>query len=348
MPACVRPVNRARTIAPMKLPHEFCRLPVRFDAERLSEEARALPAEAWKRHPLAYPGNSAVRLISGNGGENDDMGGRMAATGHLEKCPYIKQVLSSFGVAWSRSRLMMLGPGAQVPQHCDINYHWYTRVRVHIPVITFPEVRFYCGQAAVHMQAGEAWIFDNWRPHKVINPTPEHRIHLVADTVGNAGFWELARRGQWENFERRTGGEVSPLRFDPANSPELLTERFNVPAVMPPSELEVLLGDLLQDLAVPAQDRISIDALTRFRMLLNGLVQEWRHLWSLYGDSAEGWAAYMVLRDRVRQELRKVAAPVVMRSNQLSALQVADARVLRHSVNPPGTEAFRKPDQTPA
>lgn len=332
----------------MKLPQEFCRLPVRFDAEHLSEEARALPPEAWKRHPLAYPGNSAVRLISGNGGENDDMGGQMAATAHLEKCLYIKQVLASFGVAWSRSRLMMLGPGAQVPQHCDINYHWYTRVRVHIPVITFPEVRFHCGQAAVNMRAGEAWIFDNWRPHKVVNPTSHQRIHLVADTVGNAGFWDLARRGQWGGFEQQAGGETVPLGYEPSRHSPLLTERFNVPVVMPPGEIEGLLSDLLQDLTVHSEERASLEALARFRMLLTALIQEWRHLWSLYGASAEGWGTYAALRDHVRLELKKVAAPVVTRSNQLSALQVADARVLRHVVNPPGIEAFRKPDQPPS
>ena len=40
---------------------------------------------------------------------------------------------------------MRLAPGAGVPEHADINYHWHTRVRVHIPVFTSPAIRFHCG-----------------------------------------------------------------------------------------------------------------------------------------------------------------------------------------------------------
>jgi hypothetical protein len=52
--------------------------------------------------------------------------------------PYLRQVLAGFGVVWGRSRLMRLAPGASVPEHADINYHWHTRVRLHVPVFTQP------------------------------------------------------------------------------------------------------------------------------------------------------------------------------------------------------------------
>jgi len=45
------------------------------------------------------------------------------------------------------------------------------------------------------MAAGEAWIFDSWRVHNVVNPRTDPRIHLVgygpsASTIGanRAGF----------------------------------------------------------------------------------------------------------------------------------------------------------------
>ena len=69
----------------------------------------------------------------------------MRPTPHLAKLPYVRQVLASFGVVWGRSRLMRLDPGAVVPEHADINYHWFYRVRVHIPIFTRPEVLFHCG-----------------------------------------------------------------------------------------------------------------------------------------------------------------------------------------------------------
>src|SRR5882672_8179005 len=180
----------------MRLPRPFFRLPLRFDAERLRAEVDQVPAEAWARHPNVVEGNSSVRLISVEGTENDEVDGVMLATEHLRRAPYIRQVLASFGVVWSRSRLMRLAPGAEVPPHADINYHWYTRVRLHVPIVTRPEVRFSCGDQVVHMAAGEAWLFDNWRQHRVENPTPAERIHLVADTSGTAAFWQFVLGSQ--------------------------------------------------------------------------------------------------------------------------------------------------------
>ena len=175
----------------MKLPKPFFRLPVRFDVERLRAEVEALPATAWSRHPKEHEGNTAARLITVGGGDNDDINGEMRPTPALAACPYIQQALASFDTVWSRSRLMRLAAGAEVPPHGDMNRHWFHRVRVHIPVITRPEVRFHCGGESVHMAAGEAWIFDNWREHRVLNGSPEARIHLVADTAGTSAFWRL-------------------------------------------------------------------------------------------------------------------------------------------------------------
>ncbi|MBW8304592.1 MAG: aspartyl/asparaginyl beta-hydroxylase domain-containing protein, partial [Brevundimonas sp.] len=176
----------------MKLEAPFIKLPFRFDVSRLQEEIAAFPAEAWVRHPNNLDGNSALRLITVGGGENDDVAGAMAMTPHLKASPYLQQVLAHFGVVWSRSRLMKLGPGASVPMHTDINYHWYHRVRLHIPIVTTPDVKFFCGDQVVHMAEGDSWIFDNWRTHKVENGSDIERVHLVADTPGNGRFWDMA------------------------------------------------------------------------------------------------------------------------------------------------------------
>ena len=128
----------------MKLPKPFFRLPVRFDAARLRAEAEALPESAWSSHPQVHEGNTAARLITAGGGENDDIAGEMKPTPALAASPYIQQVLASFNTVWSRSRLMRIAGGGSVPQHSDMNYHWFYRVRLHVPVVTRPEVRFHC------------------------------------------------------------------------------------------------------------------------------------------------------------------------------------------------------------
>ena len=308
----------------MRLPRPFYRLPVRFDAATLRAEVAALPTSAWAQHPNQIPGNSSVRLISVEGGENDDVNGVMRPTRHLGQCPYLRQVLASFGVVWSRSRLLRLAPGAVVPPHADINYHWFNRVRLHIPIVTRAEVRFHCGDTSLHMSAGEAWVFDNWRLHRVENPTPEERIHLVADTSGSAAFWRLVAQGETAN------GSTHEVPFDPA-APDVqpLTERAELAPVMCPAEVDLLVLDLRGELVSASGSAGSRAQLARYHALLDAFCRDWRQTYALYGTDREGWPAFAALRDNLRRASRDLAEGLVMRTNRVSAHEVLEARVLR-------------------
>ena len=312
----------------MKLARHFCRLPVRFDVERLRAEVEALPADAWSRHPSEYEGNTAARLITVGGAQNDTIAGEMQPTPALLASPYLQQVLASFGTVWSRSRLMRISGGGSVPEHSDMNYHWFYRVRVHIPVVTRPEVRFFCGDQDVHMAAGEAWIFDNWRRHKVLNPASDARIHLVADTAGSSAFWRLVSQGQTEGF-----GQPNPnarlVPYDPAANPSLMTERFNVAPRMPPAEVELLAFDLLADLAPTNESAESAAAVRQFVNLIRDFCHDWRSLWSLYGAAPGERRHYEHLIGFLRQQLAQLP-PVAVASTGTSALAVLRARLLAH------------------
>lgn len=318
----------------MKLAKPFYRLPVRFDALRLREEAAALPAAAWACHPNRIPGNSSMRLISVNGGENDEVDGQMLATEHLARSPYMRQVLASFGVVWSRSRLLKLAPYASVPQHADINYHWFNRVRLHIPITTHPDVRFFCGDTDVHMAEGEPWIFDNWRLHRVENPVDAERIHLVADTSGSASFWQFVGQGD--------ASIMAPQIhcFDPAREAQPLTEQTPLRPVMAPAELDLLLLDLQAELVAAAD--APADAVPRYCALLDALRRDWRQLYQLFGESQAGWPEYTKLRDSVRAASKETAAGLMMRTNRVAAHVVLEGRVLRPMLGLPsirGTSA---------
>ena len=89
-----------------------------------------------------------------------------------------------------------------------LNYYWRERVRVHVPIVTQPTVRFVCGGEEVNMREGECWIFDTWRMHNVVNDHALPRIHLVADTVGGAGFWQLVPARGRIRARARTGRRV--------------------------------------------------------------------------------------------------------------------------------------------
>lgn len=307
----------------MRLPKPFFRLPLRFDVERLRAEAAALPATAWARHPNDIKGNSAARLISVDGGENDDVNGRMQATAHLQQSPYIRQILASFGVVWSRSRLLRLAPGAVVPEHADINYHWFTRVRLHIPIVTRPEVRFYCADQVVHMAAGEAWVFDNWRSHRVENFTADERIHLVADTSGTAHFWQLVSQSDAGSAQVRHVPYIADRQAMP------LMERAKLPAVMMPGEVDFLVLDLRSELVAKEEVTDGGARLARYQAMLEALCKDWRQLYALYGDDPQGWPEFTNLRDGIRNASRELSEGLVMRTNAVGVHQVLEGRVLR-------------------
>ena len=165
----------------VELTQALNRLPLRFDAEVLAAEVRALPAEAWVPHPQKFEGNDYVPLISPGGHMTNEFAGPMAVTPYLRDCPYMMEVMAGLDCVWGRSRLMGLGPGQGVPEHIDINYYWRTHARMHIPIITNPDVVFRCGDQTATMAAGDCWLVDTFQSHEVHNGGSEQRVHLVLD-----------------------------------------------------------------------------------------------------------------------------------------------------------------------
>jgi hypothetical protein len=316
----------------MRLPRSFYRLPRRFDVSRLQAEVVALPPDAWAPHPNGDAGNFAVRLISVDGTDNDEINGTMRMTAHLERSPYLRQVLTSFDVVFSRSRLLKLAPGAVVPTHADIHHHWFFRVRLHIPILTRPEVRFTCDGESVHMAAGEAWIFDNWRLHRVENASPVERVHLVADTSGSAAFWEMVARGEHPD------APLEAVPFIPGASPTPLTERSPPRPVMPPAELDLLILDLRSELALEADSAEQRRVLSKYHALLLGLGRDWRQLYALHGEEAAGWREYDRLRHTVREQSRLLSAGIIARTNRVAAHRVLEARILRPALTARSTD----------
>lgn len=310
----------------MRLPRPFYQLPVLFDVERLQAEVAALPGEAWVAHPDRLRGNSAARLISVDGAETDAVHGQMLPTPWLMRMPYLRQVLAGFGVVWSRSRLMRLAPGVGVPEHADINYHWHTRVRLHIPVFTQPAVRFHCDGQSVHMAAGEAWIFDNWRRHHVENGADQDRIHLVADTTGTASFWRFAY-GQSPPRDR-----WPTLAWDPSADPELLTENDQRTPIMPAAEAQWLVEDLRDELSLAVDTPEARMRAARLNLLLESFIQDWRQLCALHGTGGRGRPEFQRLIHAVREAAGPLGEGLVMRANSASALLVLEKRVLQHLV----------------
>ena len=302
---------------PMQFDQPFIKLPIRFDAETLEREVRALPESAWVPHPSGYQGNEAVRLVTVGGQPRDDFEGPMRPTENLARLPYIQQIMARLGGVWSRSRLMGLAPGSEVPIHIDVHYHWRTHVRIHVPVITNPKVLFTCGDETVHMAGGECWLFDSFRWHRVENGWTERRVHLVLDTVMTDSLRALidaARRSDG-------GAELEPPAAEPQASRELKFEQFNVAPVMSPWEIRCHLDFLFSQVV----DHPDVPAL---RDLLERFVDSWAALWAQFGASQQAVPAYRRLLAEYRTDIARMAPDAVTLINSVPLRNAIDSLIL--------------------
>jgi hypothetical protein len=293
----------------VKLEVPFIQLPLCFDAARMLAEVEALGEDAWRPHPQGYAGNSALPLVSAGGDpENDSVAGAMRPTPHLARCPSLVAALESLGAVWGRSRLMRLGGHAEVPAHADLSYYWRERVRVHVPILTGPRVRFLCGEAEVHMAAGECWIFDTWRRHRVMNEAADQRIHLVADTVGSERFWAIVGAGRVPGRAAAPGWQAAPATPSAASPVDALAcESVNMPTVMSPWELREHLDFLLAEAAPHA----NLDAV---RQEVARIGRTWLALWARFGDAREGWPAYRAALDPFARAMAEWTRPMTLKN----------------------------------
>jgi hypothetical protein len=239
----------------------------------------------------------------------------MQPTPHLARCPYLRQVLAALDAPLGRTRLMKLDARAEATRHVDINYYWQQRVRVHVPIVTFPEVEFTCGDAATHMAAGECWIFDTWRMHNVLNPTAFERIHLVADTVGSEAFWRMTEGNQAARAVPFVPGALPPLRF----------EASNLPVVMTPWEIDSLWSNWMADACAGPADPAVIAELNA---AVQPIFREWRSLWAEHADRCTGWPPYARLMARLHAVAAQFAGRVML-PNDMDVGRMLEQSLLR-------------------
>lgn len=310
----------------MKLQAPFIQLPLLFDADVLAREIEALGESVWKPHPQGFAGNSMLPLLSVNGDpDNEAFAGEMRPTPHLMRCAYLRQVLASLHATVGRTRLMRLAGQAEVTRHADQGYYWVERVRVHIPLVTQPTVQFECDGHTINMAAGECWIFDTWRQHRVLNDAVQSRIHLVCDTVGGGGFWDLVAQGR-PHDATPAGWQPRRIAPDPSVPADFACEAYNVPPVMSPWELGQHLSFLFAETLPHPQ-------LPVLQQHAGRLLRQWKGLWAQYGDSAVGRAHFRAAFDGFALTVRGLAQGVMLR-NEMPWLQVMTVMLARVAVTP--------------
>ncbi len=228
--------------------------------------------------------------------------------------------------------------------HVDVNYYWRERVRVHVPIVTQPTVRFCCGDAQLNMRAGECWIFDTWRSHHVVNDHTLARIHLVADTVGGSEFWGYVKKARSQTREE-SGWSPRLVRPDPARVRPLDFETENLPDVMTPWEVRAHIAFALSEaVAHPGLAQV-VDELATF-------ARDWHGLWSAYGVRRDGWPRYRSLLDRTIQRVIAAGANEVVLRNRVVLMEALVAWVFESALADRRThadpETRRDPSRQPS
>ena len=171
----------------MSLP-KFVRLNASFDPVRLEQDLQAAVkhfravSQEGPYHDGSWKGIS-LRSVNGDYGNAMALSsGTTQDTEVLELCPYFKEILHAFKFQTGVVRVLFLPPGKKIGEHTDKGFNWNVgMVRLHIPIVTHPDVIFEIGGERCQWKPGEFWFGDFNQPHWLHNQSDVVRVHLVID-----------------------------------------------------------------------------------------------------------------------------------------------------------------------
>ena len=99
---------------------------------------------------------------------------------NMDMFPSVRKLLDTFQCTVKSVRLLNLVAGAVIKPHRDAELSFEQgEARLHIPLITNPDVEFYVQDQRVTMQPGECWYMNANLRHHVTNRGKTDRIHLL-------------------------------------------------------------------------------------------------------------------------------------------------------------------------
>ena len=182
----------------MRLPQPFYRLPVCFDVQRLREELAALPPSAWVSHPNGIPGNTSLRLISVDGGENDNLRGDVGPVSwngyyfyrhgerrddNAARCPRTAAAIDALPLSIVPAHgpevlYSVFTPGTHLLPHQGVTN---TRVVGHLPLLVPEQCALKVGGELHEWQEGRVVVFDDTYEHEAWNRSDRTRVVLIFD-----------------------------------------------------------------------------------------------------------------------------------------------------------------------
>jgi len=171
-----------------------------YDVEQLQSDLAIARQSSWQNHYVKdnYEGNwSLIPLISPGGVSNNGFafqkdGAAPKPTETLLSCRYFNEVINAFPFPIVSARLMRLAAGSYIKPHTDhcLGYE-DDSFRLHIPIVTNPQLEFILGGERLVMAAGSLWYINANYEHSVANKGETDRVHLVIDGERNDASDEM-------------------------------------------------------------------------------------------------------------------------------------------------------------
>lgn len=205
------------------------RLPRNYDVDLLQRDLQTLQEVRRAPQPGPYHKGEWTGIALYSMGGKQSTFPSAAGTEHyqeteeLQSAPYFRQILRELECPKEVVRILFLPPEGHIKDHFDFHTSFqFGLLRLHIPIITHPDVIFVIDGQQVAMNPGELWYGDFSKVHSVKNNSPIVRVHMVVDVQIN----DFVLRLFPEDFIARRRAEGISITTEPIPASEAELRRF--------------------------------------------------------------------------------------------------------------------------
>ena len=214
----------------MKRPEDIAvRLPRSYNADLLERDLKVLREVPKAPQPGPYHQGEWTGIALYSMGGKDSVFPSAPGMDHyqetenLHRAPYFKEILDDLECPKEVVRLLFLPPGGHIKDHFDFHTNFqFGLLRLHIPILTHPDVVFAIDGHRMNWKAGELWYGDFSRVHSVRNDSQIVRVHMVIDVQINDFVLSLFP----VDFVERRRAEGISMTHEPIPASEAELRRF--------------------------------------------------------------------------------------------------------------------------
>jgi len=205
------------------------RLPRNYDADLLVRDLQVLRDVPSAPQPGPYHKGEWTGIALHTMGGKDSVFPSSPGMDHyqetenLRRTPYFKKILDELECPKEVVRILFLPPGGHIKDHFDFHTSFqFGLIRLHIPILTNPNVAFIIDGERMNWNPGELWYGDFSRVHSVKNDSQIVRVHIVIDVLINDFLLSLFP----DDFVARRRAEGISMTREPMPASEADLRRF--------------------------------------------------------------------------------------------------------------------------